>query len=116
MHEAKFTEQIVAAIIEEINKHPNNAPRRVKVVVGEMFHLEPESVKMHYRILTKGSRLEGVKLDLVEDPVTVLCRSCGKTDTVEDHHLLMCQHCSSQQVELKSGKAIQVEMIEFNEA
>ncbi|MEI8344882.1 MAG: hydrogenase maturation nickel metallochaperone HypA, partial [Candidatus Omnitrophota bacterium] len=73
MHEGGFTGRIVATILEELKKFPGQKVLRVKVLVGEMLHLEPESVKMHYQLLAKGSALEGVELELEQVPVTVEC-------------------------------------------
>ena len=53
MHEGNFTQQIVTSIVSELEKHPGYRPQRIKVKVGEMLHLEPESVRTHYALLTK---------------------------------------------------------------
>jgi len=112
MHEAKFTEQIVESIISELKKYPNKRPQLVKVRVGEMFHLQRDSVLMHYEILTMGTNLDGVKVELAEQAVEVRCRQCHKVGGVEDHHLLMCSYCDSRDVEIVCGNEIFTELIE----
>jgi len=113
MHEAKFTEQIVENIISELKRYPQKKPRRIKVCVGEMFHLQRDSVLMHYEILTKGTDLENVKIELNEQAVEVRCRQCHKVGGVEDHHLLMCSLCGSRDVEVVCGNEIFTELIEI---
>lgn len=113
MHEANFTKQIVNVVLEELTKHPEARPQSVKVTVGEMLHLVPESVQMHFDLLTKDTDLAKVLLQLGEIPVTVKCHQCGREGGVEDHHLMICSHCQSLDVELMSGNEIRVESIEL---
>lgn len=113
MHEAKFTEQIVGSIIEELKQYPDHKPKHIKVKVGEVFHLEKESVLFHYTLLTKGTSLEGIKIDLEEDPLQVKCSACQAAGGVEDHHLLMCSHCGSRDVSVLSGNEIFTEFIDI---
>lgn len=115
MHEANFTEQIVSSIIGELSNHPESHPKRIKIRVGEMFHLNKESVLFHYHLLTNGTNIAGVDVELEEEPVKVHCHKCQKIDRVEDHHLLMCAHCHSMDVEVTSGNEILTEFIETEE-
>ncbi|MFA5059727.1 MAG: hydrogenase maturation nickel metallochaperone HypA [Candidatus Omnitrophota bacterium] len=112
MHEGVFTEQIVEAILAQVKKDSLGKPKRIKVNVGEVFHLQKDSVLMHYQILTQNTDLCGVDLDLTEETVRVLCNGCQKEGPVEDHHLLMCSYCDSRDVKMISGDRISIESIE----
>lgn len=112
MHEGHFTEQIVDAIYQALKEHPNPENAEVNVRVGEVFHLEKDSVLMHYQLQTQGTPLEKVKLKLEEVPVRVECRSCGKSGAVEDHHLLVCPECFSRDVNTIAGDSIEVEAVQ----
>jgi len=111
MHEGHFTEQIVDAIIAEFKKHPGRKVDSVTVKVGETYHLMTDSVLMHYNLITKGTELEGAKLNLVEENVLVLCGQCGKEGPVEDHHLLLCSFCHSRKVKTIAGDKVVIEQI-----
>lgn len=115
MHEANFTQEIVSAILGELEHYPVLRPKLVKVKVGEMLHLIPDSVLMHYRQMTKGTHLEGAVLQLTETPVQVRCPVCSFTGGVEDHHMLLCSKCGSRDVELIQGKEITIESIEMTD-
>lgn len=114
MHEHQFTENIVHTILQELKKYPSCVPKSVRVKVGEIYHLVPDSVQMYFRLLTEGSALKGTVLDLQEEAVRVRCHTCGRTGPVEDHHLLVCSFCYSADVETLSGHHITVESIEFS--
>ncbi len=113
MHEGQFSEKIVDAIVAELKKFPGQKPKSVLVKVGEVFHLVPEAVKMHFNVLTKGTALEGVVLDLQEESMEVYCPHCKKTTFVEDHHLVACPLCYASDVTPVRGNQITVESIEL---
>lgn len=112
MHEGNFTEQIVEAILGHLKGYSAGPPQRVKVRVGEMLHLEEESVRLHYEVLTKSTILEGVKLDLESIPVTIYCDACQIESAPEDHHLLICSKCHSFAVQVTGGDRIEIEAFE----
>lgn len=112
MHEGNFTEQIVKTILSELSAHPECQPKRVKVKVGEMFHLDSESVKMHYELQTRDTPLEHCALDLTEMPVQIQCGYCRREGSVEDHHWIVCPKCGSSKVKIVTGNEIVVESIE----
>jgi hydrogenase nickel insertion protein HypA len=114
MHEGHFTENIVNAIVDELKKYPGKTVESVTVKVGETYHLLPDSVLMHYELMTKSTPLRGVKLNLIEDPLEVICGQCGKQGSVEDHHLLLCSFCHSAQVKPVSGDKVTIEQIVFS--
>lgn len=112
MHEGKFTQQIVDTIIQELKKYPQHHPKKVLVSVGEVFHLEPESVRMHFAYLTKGTDLEKIQLDLKEIAVEIQCSACHYEGPLDDHHMILCPKCSSPKVKVTKGKDIRLESIE----
>jgi hydrogenase nickel incorporation protein HypA/HybF len=112
MHEGRFTEDIVKAVLEGLAPYPGARLERVSVRVGDVYHLEPESVRLHFELATRGTRLEGTVLDLVEVPLAVRCRSCGSQGGVEDHHLPACRSCGSQEVTVLEGDRIEIQPLE----
>jgi hydrogenase nickel incorporation protein HypA/HybF len=112
MHEAKYTEQIVEAIIRELGRYDGARPKKIKVLVGEMLHLDPEAVAFHYGVITKNASLQDVELELEEIPVKIHCRACGWEGHPEDHHLLQCEKCGSLEADLLNGQEIIIEKVE----
>ena len=112
MHEGKFTEDIVQAILTGLEPYPNARLKRVGVRVGDVYHLQPDSVLLHYELSVKGTRLEGVALDLIEVPMEIKCSACGAEGGVADHHLPNCSACGSTEVVVTAGNKIEIEPIE----
>jgi hydrogenase nickel incorporation protein HypA/HybF len=113
MHEGNFTRRIVDAVFSALAGHPEGRPTRIKVRVGETYHLEPDSVRVHYASLSRGTRLEGAVLELKETPMLLRCRRCRGAARAEDHHILVCFFCGSSEVDVLSGNEIVVEEIEM---
>ena len=113
MHEGHFTEQIVDAVISEVKKYPDRVVESITVKVGEVYHLVIDSVLMHYELITKGTPLEGVRLNLLEESMQVICSPCGQRGPVEDHHMLLCSYCHSPQVKPIAGDKVIIEQIIF---
>jgi hydrogenase nickel incorporation protein HypA/HybF len=113
MHEGRFTEQIVRSILDAVGTNPAGKPCRVTVQVGEMYHLEPESVRLHFDALTRDTPLEGVELDLQEIAVRVHCHDCGRTGGVEDHHMPLCISCGSTKVSVVEGNHVRVSAVDL---
>ena len=113
MHEGNFTQQIVDTIIAELNNYPGYRPKRIKVKVGEMLHLEQDSVKLHFDLLTRGTLMADARLEMQGVPVKVRCRQCGNENSAPDHHMLYCERCSSTKVDILSGNNIVIEAVEM---
>lgn len=114
MHEGQFTEKIVDAITAQLADVPGQKVKTVRVKVGEVFHLVPDAVKMHFEIITRGTALEGVKLDLLEETLQVYCPHCQTTTAVEDHHMMACPLCYAVDVKPVRGHEIVVDIIEVD--
>jgi len=113
MHEGHFTDQIVASVVDELKKYPGKDVQSITVKVGETYHLVPESILMHYELITKGTTLEGVVLNLEPESMLVFCTQCGKEGPVDDHHMLLCTFCHSRQVKTIAGNSVTIEKIQF---
>jgi hydrogenase nickel incorporation protein HypA/HybF len=115
MHEGNFTEEIVGAVLAQLALHPGRRPSRVKVRVGESFHLEADSVRDHFKRLTVGTDLARAELVLEEEPVMVQCRRCGGRGPVEDHHWPECKACGSLETDVVAGNEVVVDSIVLEE-
>ncbi|MBL8022961.1 MAG: hydrogenase maturation nickel metallochaperone HypA [Elusimicrobia bacterium] len=111
MHERPFTQKIVESILDSLKDYPSGRVTSARVLVGEVYHLVPDSVRAHFESLTLGTPLEGAELDLVEVPLRVKCNGCGEVSGVEDHHAPHCEKCESVSVTNVEGHEIRVESV-----
>lgn len=113
MHEFAICEQLVATVLEELAKMPPPAPRLacVRIVVGNMQQVVPDSMDMAFDVLTQDTPAAGAKLEMRRTPVVIDCRKCGWHGEVKSN-LIRCAQCVSGDVQVVSGKELYLESLE----
>ena len=107
MHELAIAESVVAMVLERTDG------RRVSVVrlrIGRLTAVVPEALSFCFELATAGTPLEGAVLEVTEESGRAHCRSCGADFSLEDP-ILLCG-CGSADVELLSGRELQVTSVE----
>ncbi len=84
MHEYGLMEAVVGHALETCRGKDGLTPVRVRVQVGEFAFASRESLETAFEILTRGTSLEGARLDLERLPGRARCESCGFTGTAAD--------------------------------
>lgn len=105
MHEFSMTSQITSSVLEEAARRGATKVLEVHLVIGQFTLLAVDQVRFSYKLLVKGTLMEGSKLFIQRPKGKVNCDTCGyegavtlKDDPV--YHLsfpsLTCPHCGSQ--------------------
>lgn len=80
MHEYGLMENVIAAIKAELQKSgetPAGPSLEVILKVGALEMHSEEATRQAFEVLTKGTPLEGARLNLIILPVTLSCPQCG---------------------------------------
>ncbi len=80
MHEYSLMENVIAVIMAELKKSgevPAGQQLTVTLKVGALEMHSEEATRQAFEVLTKGTVLEGARLDLIVLPVTLSCAECG---------------------------------------
>lgn len=85
----------------------------IKVIIGEMSGLVPESLHFCFDMVTKGSPAEGAKLEMEITPLLGNCRDCGAQFPIENYRFI-CPKCNSAGVEITSGRELRVDYLEVD--
>jgi Zn finger protein HypA/HybF involved in hydrogenase expression len=96
----------VRKVIEELAK---SGKRRAKLELGRLV-ADPGVFADMFREMTKGTGLEGFRLDVEPVPVEVLCRKCkfsGKVKVTEHLHFARCPKCGKM-ADILSGDGIRI--------
>ena len=115
MHETSIAASLLDIIRNEMEKHEATRLHLVRVKFGRLTQLVPESLLFAFEMLTKGTDLEGARLELDEVPLLVRCWSCGKEFKPEYENVLLmpCPSCGEEfGHEVISGKELYIESIE----
>ena len=107
MHEMSIAQSLIDIIHEEMVKNNASIIRTVRLNVGEMSAVVPDSLEFCFSILTAKTALEGVRLIMDIVPLKGCCRECGNSFRIENF-LFVCPSCGSGRVETIEGKDLSI--------
>ncbi|MCU1686748.1 MAG: hypA [Amycolatopsis sp.] len=107
MHELSITQSIVDAVIEKMD---GATVLGVRLEIGKLSGVVPDSVRFCFDVLCTGTTLEGAGLDIDEVPGAGRCRDCAGEFQLEDM-IRLCP-CGSANVEVLAGDRLRIKSVE----
>ena len=107
MHEMSITQSVVEAIAGKLGDAKVTS---VRLEIGRLSGVVPDSVRFCFDVLCAGTTLEGARLDIDEPPGRARCRDCGAEFGADDF-ILLCP-CSSANVEVLGGRELRIRSVE----
>jgi len=77
VHEMGITQEVLAAVIEASERAGATRINRVRLTVGELTDIVPDSLQFAWECLTPGTFAEGAVLEIRETPGRSVCMECG---------------------------------------
>ena len=114
MHELSIAQGIVDIIRQYVPEDQTPDVRLIKVRVGQMAGVVPDSLDFCFGAIVNGTPLGEARLDIEETPLRSLCNGCGVEFAVEGAAFL-CPGCGSAEVQVVSGTELQVVEIELSD-
>lgn len=113
MHELSLAQSIVEIVQQHL---PPGATQveTVRVRVGEMAGVVAGSLEFCFTALAQQTSLQGARLLIDAVPLTCACSDCRK-DFHPANFDFHCPACGGHQVEILSGRELQVVEIELHE-
>jgi hydrogenase nickel incorporation protein HypA/HybF len=99
MHEISLCEAIADTVRRRAQ---GRAPERVRVRIGYLRQVVPDSLVFNWEMVTAGTDLADCVLDVDYIPAVVTCAACAARTTLE-LPVLICGACDSADVTLVSG-------------
>ncbi len=112
LHELSIAENIIEIIRENLTS--TVSVKSVKVRIGELANVVPDSLVFCFSAITKGTRLEATKLEIESTRLMGRCENCGTESAVEDF-LFKCVNCGSNNLKIVSGNELQVVEMEVDD-
>lgn len=104
MHEFSMTSEIVRLVLNEAQNRGAKKVLEVNLVIGKLTLLGIEQIRFSYKLLSKGTILQGSKLKIERRDGMVECDKCGYKGPIKSqedpvYHLsfpsLACPKCGS---------------------
>jgi hydrogenase nickel incorporation protein HypA/HybF len=106
MHEVSITQNLIEIINENLPDE-NSKLLKVRLEIGELSGVIPESIEFSYDILIKNTRLENSVIEIERIPVRVQCENCKNEFNVENL-MFICPECNSGDVKILKGNELQI--------
>lgn len=112
MHELSICQSITRVV----ERHAaGGTVRTVRLRVGELRQIVPDTLTYCWGLVTEGSDLEATTLEIERVPAAIRCRSCDHVHTLTAP-ILVCPACRTQDVEIVSGEEFLITSLELAEA
>jgi len=85
MHEMSIAQGLLDIIREEMEKHHATVLRSVRLNIGQLSAIVPESLSFCFEVMTTGTELEGARLDMEIIPLRGSCRACGREFEIKNY-------------------------------
>jgi len=115
MHEASVVEALVSMLEAEVAKQGGGRVTLVRLVVGEATGYMRESLEFYFGLLSKGTSLEGARLELGLVKSLLHCPACAE-DFERLRFSFDCPRCGGPGQMTRVGKEFFVESIDLEEA
>lgn len=111
LHEMALAQGILDIALKNAAQHRAERIGRIKLLVGKMTHVEPESLKFCFGALAAGTIAAEAVVDIEIMPLIGRCCDCGDEFSIEGY-CFICPKCKSTAVEIISGRELTVEHLE----
>jgi hydrogenase nickel incorporation protein HypA/HybF len=112
MHELTLAESIVNTVTRAIENRPQSRVLIVRVKIGELSEIVPDSLQFGFESLIIDTPLAGAKLEIEKVPIVGKCVKCGHEFTVEEF-LFICPQCFSSDITMIQGDELEIVNLEM---
>lgn len=113
MHEMGVTREVLDAVIEASAAAGATRVNTVRLRVGELTALVPDSMQFAWECMTPGTLAEGAVLEITETPGRSLCLSCG-VEFDHDRYDRRCTSCGAQVTEVIAGDDLLIDKVDVD--
>ena len=113
MHEMSIAQSLIEVIREEMIRHDVKALKSVRLNVGQMSAIVPESLSFCFEVITSGTELEGARLIMDVIPLKGLCDDCENEFEIKDY-AFVCPSCDSTKIKTIAGQDLSVVEMEVD--
>jgi hydrogenase nickel incorporation protein HypA/HybF len=119
MHELSLVTSIVETVTETLAALPDSSRGsrvlEVRLRVGALASVIPESLEFCWGIVSEGTALEGSRLVVNMLPVVVHCESCGQDAELEGVQSFRCPRCGEPCSDMRQGRELEIDSIEIDD-
>jgi hydrogenase nickel incorporation protein HypA/HybF len=108
-----IAQNLIDIIHEEIRNRHLNTLKSVRLRVGKMSAVVPDSLSFCFDLITKGTDFEEAELIIDIVPLMGFCNECTREFEIEGY-AFQCPSCGSRKIETISGRELDIAEIEVD--
>ena len=108
-----IAQSVIDIVEEEMQKNNAKVLRSVRLNIGQMSAIVPDSLSFCFEIITKDTHLDGARLIMDIIPLTGYCHSCEEEFEIEDY-AFSCPKCGDIKIETTAGQDLSIVEIEVD--
>jgi hydrogenase nickel incorporation protein HypA/HybF len=113
MHEIGIMEDTLKLALEYAKRENATKITRLKMRVGDMSSVIPDSLQFAFDVMIKGTIAEGATLEIETIPVTCYCSNCQKEFTPKTL-FYECPECHQLTTKILTGKELELTSLEVS--
>ncbi|NJP50337.1 hydrogenase maturation nickel metallochaperone HypA [Streptomyces sp. SBST2-5] len=113
MHEMSVALSVVDQVEQAARANGARGVRQVRVDIGELAGVVPDSLAFCFELACAGTALEGARLVMRPVPGRASCAPCGRTWDTGMPPDLVCARCRSAATELLSGRELRITQVQW---
>ncbi|GAA2745752.1 MULTISPECIES: hydrogenase maturation nickel metallochaperone HypA [Kitasatospora] len=113
MHEMSIAAAVVEQVDEAAREHGAPGVARVRLQVGELAGVVPQALDFCFELACTGTLVEGAALETEQVAARARCTPCATEWAVGMPPDLGCPSCAGGDVELLSGRELQILDVEW---
>lgn len=107
MHELTLAQNIITIVREEMAKHDATILSSLRLAVGRMSGVVPESLVYSLGLITQGTDLEGVRVDLDIIHLRGVCAVCQQEFELQQLSVT-CPFCQNMDTDIIAGRELSI--------
>ena len=113
MHEMSIAQSVIDIVEEEMQKNGAKTLRSVRLNIGQMSAIVPDSLSFCFEIIIKDTHLDGARLIMDLTPLMGYCPECEEEFEIEDY-AFSCPKCGDTKIKTIAGQDLSIVEIEVD--
>ncbi len=112
MHELGIAQNILQIVQQSVPETGEASVRIIRIRVGQLSGVVPDSLDFCFSAIIHDTEMKDARLEIEQVPLTSECRDCRQRFPVSEMEFY-CPACKSTNLELISGRELEVVEIEM---
>ncbi len=111
VHELSIAQSLLDIIVDESQRHRLGRVSKVKLQVGELSAVVPDSLRFCFDLVSRDTVASGALIEIETIGITARCDKCDLSFEVKDR-VFECPKCGEPVLQMLSGRELNVMSIE----